>query len=231
MKIRMVIEKQHRKELVKLTAERLESESRYLGPPTMAYKVGGLTFNKDCTVDFDEGTDADALIEILNEQCIAFEWVDNEEPMETDRLSISIPADILDEAAMENLNKIIESKQGLFKKAFGTESLEIKEENDTLAFPWFDLSDTDEAMAYGHFIAKLTDFAKEAKRVTAKEKEVESEKYAMRCFLLRLGFKGEEFKADRKILLKNLDGPAAFPTQAAADEFAAQQKAKKEVQA
>lgn len=30
------------------------------------------------------------------------------------------------------------------------------------------------------------------------------------CFLLRLGFIGEEYKVERKILLKNLTGSSAF---------------------
>ena len=38
----------------------------------------------------------------------------------------------------------------------------------------------------------------------------ENEKYAFRCFLLRLGFIGEEYKVERKILLKNLTGSSAF---------------------
>ena len=49
-----------------------------------------------------------------------------------------------------------------------------------------------------------------AKRVTAKEKKVDNDKYAFRGFLLRLGFIGAEFKAERKILLQNLTGSAAF---------------------
>ena len=52
--------------------------------------------------------------------------------------------------------------------------------------------------------------AKEAKRVTATEKPADNEKYAFRCFLLRLGFIGNEYKTYRKILLKNLTGSAAF---------------------
>ena len=52
--------------------------------------------------------------------------------------------------------------------------------------------------------------SKDAKRVTAKEKDVDNEKYAFRCFLLRLGFIGTEYKAERKILLRNLDGSSAF---------------------
>jgi hypothetical protein len=52
--------------------------------------------------------------------------------------------------------------------------------------------------------------ARNAKRVTATEKEVDNEKYAFRCFLLRLGFIGAEYKTERKILLKNLTGSSAF---------------------
>lgn len=45
------------------------------------------------------------------------------------------------------------------------------------------------------------------KRISATEKEVDNEKYAsFHCFLLRLSFIGNEYKAERKILLKNLSG-------------------------
>ena len=42
------------------------------------------------------------------------------------------------------------------------------------------------------------------------EKETDNDKYAFRCFLLRLGFIGAEFKTERKILLRNLAGSSAF---------------------
>jgi len=35
---------------------------------------------------------------------------------------------------------------------------------------------------------------------------VENEKYPFRCFLLKLGFIGNEYKAARKILLARLEG-------------------------
>ena len=60
--------------------------------------------------------------------------------------------------------------------------------------------------AYTEFISKLCDLAIKLKR----DKEVENEKYAFRCFLLRLGFIGDDSKAARRILLKNLSGNAAF---------------------
>ena len=63
---------------------------------------------------------------------------------------------------------------------------------------------------YTKFIAALCATAKEQKRVTAKEKSVDNEKYAFRCFLLRLGFIGEDYKAERKILLRNLSGNGSF---------------------
>ncbi len=46
--------------------------------------------------------------------------------------------------------------------------------------------------------------------VTAKEKITNNDKYAFRCFLLRLWFIGAEFKDERKILLRNLSGNSAF---------------------
>ena len=59
-------------------------------------------------------------------------------------------------------------------------------------------------------ITAICRMAKEAKRVTAKEKEVDNVKYAFRCFLLRLGFIGDEYKQNRKILMRNLTGSSAF---------------------
>jgi CRISPR/Cas system-associated protein endoribonuclease Cas2 len=52
--------------------------------------------------------------------------------------------------------------------------------------------------------------ARNSKRITAKEHEVPNEKYAFRCFLLRLGFIGAEYKGYRKILLERLSGSAAY---------------------
>ena len=50
----------------------------------------------------------------------------------------------------------------------------------------------------------------EYKRINDSVKEVSNDKYAFRCFLLRLGFIGEEFKVDRKLLLEKLSGSSAF---------------------
>ena len=89
--------------------------------------------------------------------------------------------------------------------------LPITEEDDKLSFPWFTTeTDPDEVRAYTHFITALCEMARNQKRVTAKEKETDNDKYAFRCFLLRLGFIGADYKTERKILLRNLSGSSAF---------------------
>lgn len=61
------------------------------------------------------------------------------------------------------------------------------------------------------------------RNISAKEKDIENEKYAFRCFLLRLGFIGAEFKGERKILLKNLTGSSAFKNGGAESENSEQE--------
>lgn len=97
------------------------------------------------------------------------------------------------------------------KKALGLTELPIELLDDRIAFPWFQtMPSPDEVKAYTHFIAALCEMSKNQKRITATAKEVENEKYAFRCFLLRLGFIGNEYKQERKILLRNLSGSSAF---------------------
>ncbi len=80
-----------------------------------------------------------------------------------------------------------------------------------ITFNWFNrLLDTDEARIYTEFISMLVASARAQKRVFEKELETDNEKYSFRTFLLRLGYIGDEYKAARKILLKNLSVSSAF---------------------
>ena len=116
-----------------------------------------------------------------------------------------------------NLLKLLDAKGDLIKKALGISDIRIEMKEDRVAFPWFTEVEPESAMAYTNFIAALCRMSKESKRITATAKEVENEKYAFRCFLLRLGFIGAEYKKDRKILLQNLSGSAAFRNKAKAE--------------
>ena len=66
--------------------------------------------------------------------------------------------------------------------------------------------------AYIQFCLALSQMAKEVKFASAKPQQHENPKYAMRTWLLRMGFIGEEFKTAREVLTKRLSGDAAFRT-------------------
>ena len=67
-----------------------------------------------------------------------------------------------------------------------------------------------EVRAYINLCLAMSAAAINAKRASAEPLENGNDKYAMRCYLLRLGFIGDEFKSVRKHLLKNLEGNAAW---------------------
>lgn len=67
-----------------------------------------------------------------------------------------------------------------------------------------------EVRAYLTLCLGMSAAAINAKRASAEPLDNGNDKYAMRCYLLRLGFIGDEFKSVRKHLLKNLDGNAAW---------------------
>lgn len=115
------------------------------------------------------------------------------------------------EASLDNLRKLVDSKATLIKKALAVEALPIEVTADRVSFPWFsEMPKPEDTQAYMALITALCEMAKNQKRVTATGKAPANEKYAFRCFLLRLGFIGDEYKAARKILLRNLMGNTAF---------------------
>ncbi len=64
--------------------------------------------------------------------------------------------------------------------------------------------------AYIQLCLALSQMAKDLKSASPKEQQKENPKYAMRTWLLRLGFVGEEFKTAREFLTRNLPGDTAF---------------------
>lgn len=198
-----------RKRLVAAIAEFMACAATYKGAPTFAYDVGWLTIDKNGTVSFDDHSDSknvEKLIQYLHELGFGSE---TEEAV--DSLILSYPREDITDAALENLRLLVASKETLIKKALAVDALPIEADDEKVSFPWFEGSPTPEEInAYTHFTSKLIAMAKTQKRVIAKEKETENDKYAFRCFLLRLGFIGDEYKTARKILLKNLTGSGAF---------------------
>ena len=64
--------------------------------------------------------------------------------------------------------------------------------------------------SYIQLCLALSQQAKEVRSASPKEAQQENPKYAMRTWLLRLGFIGDEFKTARDILTRNLTGDTAF---------------------
>ena len=232
-----------RKELVNLVAETIGSPAKYQGAPSFAYTVDYITIDRNGVLSFDNRADT-GVIENLLEQLAEHgftaelpetapdspdtaensevEEVPGDEEItehdETVGLTIYLPKD---KANIDLLRQLVQGKSGLIKKALGLKDLPIEEDSDEIVFPWFaDASDLspDEIKAYTAFICALCKLSANAKRVSMTEKPVDNEKYAFRCFLLRLGFIGREHKITRKILLRNLEGSSAFKNGGADDE-------------
>ena len=228
MEIRFNVTGSKRKELATIISEVIGQKLVYKGMPSAAYEVADITISKDGTVSYDERTKDDIIKAIIEKVGISGFTAEATAPTEsttteasTDEteadvaasasstgLVISFPADKVN---IENLRKLLESKSTLIKKALEVEVFPIEEHDNQVSFPWWPtMPDFDAITAYTSFLAALCKMSKEQKRITAKEKLVENEKYAFRCFLLRLGFIGDEYKQSRKILCRNLCGNSAY---------------------
>lgn len=196
------LQNKKRKELADHIGEVLGVIPHYLGVPTCSYQIGDCILECDGTLIIPSNIDSTALLNHLNEHG----W----ESEETDCLTISIPRDTLPDEKIAVLEQIIAGKAELLKKAIGTDTFAIQVSKDSISFPWFPLTqDSDEVRAYTELITKLCEMANRQKRVGT-VKETDNEKYTFRCFLLRLGMIGTEYKTTRKILLRNLTGNSAF---------------------
>lgn len=236
MEIRFNVTGSDRKNMVGIISNIIGMKAVYKFMPTCAYVIDNLTVSKDGTLIADERTDIETIrrvLETLESAGFIAEALpeDTEEVAQetdpaaekSDSLVVSMPLDGFTENSLANLKKLIDSKQGLIKKALGTDNLAIEVTDTRVSFPWFQGTfDEDTTQAYMHFIVNLCAMAKNAKRVTATEKPADNEKYAFRCFLLRLGFIGNEYKVYRKILLKNLTGSSAFRSGAPAAKEASE---------
>lgn len=211
---------ENRKVMVKVIEKELGVKAKYLGVPSCAYQVGEYRVERDGTLSFEKD-DIDEISRVV-EACITATgytpegWEENKQENSQEEsaenhieLTVTMP---IEKVEVKNLINLLTAKGELIKKALGIDGVEfeVDEENGTVSFPWFKSISPEEGRTYTTFISSLCQMSLNQKRIAAKAKDNENEKYAFRCFLLRLGFIGDEYKADRKILLKNLTGSSAF---------------------
>ena len=231
MELNYNVKGERRKQLVKALEEILEVKSEYMGVPTFAYRIGRVMVDRAGMVT-SEGTSTGVFLNVaialslrgfepergLKEAGIR---VKGEKSTIADAaaadsnkvtlLEIQMPTEMFTDKGLENLKKLIHAKGDLIKKAIGIDDLPLNLEEETIGFPWFPLKgDADEVEHHEKFIEALCRMAINQKRVTAKVVKSENEKYDFRCFLLRLGFIGDDHKAFRRYYLRNLSGNAAF---------------------
>lgn len=198
-----------RKAFVNTISEILGEPAIYQRAPSFAYQIGHYTVYKNGILSCLKETDSGRLKELVGELGKRGYAAETEE--RENGLDITLPLTDFDSGAYLRLSQIIASKEGLLKKALGTDQLPVIIEDDQIRFPWFTLHDIDgEADAYTRLVTALIKMAKTQKRVTAKAKEITNEKFTMRLCLIRLGFIGDEYKTARKILLSNLSGNSSW---------------------
>ena len=206
-----------RKAMVTAIEKEIGGKARYLGVPSCAYEIGNYTVGRNGELEFGDFDDIDEVAPIVD-ACVTAtgitpaEWEESKDAEETEtegsmELTVTIP---FTKVNVGNLTSLLEAKGSLIKDALGITDLRFEMNEDSVSFPWFSKVEPEEAMTYTKFITAICEMTMKQKRITAKPKENENEKYAFRCFLLRLGFIGDEYKADRKLLLSKLNGSSAF---------------------
>ena len=230
MEVKYNVTGSRRKEMVKIISEILKMKEIYLGMPSCAYVINNLTVSQNGTLIYDDRTENSVIEKVMEELSRAGFVAENIATSESKTnetnsttgdnniahsenvgLTVAIPRESFTEEALQNLQKLIDAKGHLIKKALAVNSLPIEVNDEKILFPWFqDVKDRETIDAYTNFITALCNMAKTQNRITAKEKSTDNEKYAFKCFLLRLGFIGQQYKTARKILLRNLSGSSAF---------------------
>ncbi|MDR3602079.1 MAG: virulence factor [Desulfosporosinus sp.] len=119
----------------------------------------------------------------------------------------AVPIDSLEEFA-EAVNKAIDA--GAIEE---DSQLEFDLIDKSISFSFFNaILNIEEVLAYRTLCQLINEQGRKQKFSSTNQREVINEKYAFRVWLLKLGFIGEIFKTERKILLSKLDGDAAYRT-------------------
>ena len=216
----------NRKALAGALSELLHEKPRYCGAPTFAYEFGVGLLARDASLRLVPSLNETAVerlaatlaergfscaVETVSSEIAPGEVTQEESALPDDRFTVTIPADRFSPGALARLRNLIASRRRLFCDALNAAELPVLERDDQIAFPWFERTDDEEERAaYTLFIERLAELSNRLKWAASAEKDAPNEKYAMRCFLLRLGFIGAEYKRTRAILLRNLQGSSAF---------------------
>lgn len=214
-----------RKVLISTMEQLLNQKASYCGAPSFGYKFDCGIVDREGTLHLVaslQGPTVHNFARVLEQHGFSCTVGEDDHPISfeietpvseesTEKFCIHIKRSDLEAAALDRFTKLIDSKSTLLKKVLQATDLPVHVEDERISLAWFDAESNEaELKAYRQLVNQLVNMAQNSKRITAKDKESNNEKYTFRCFLLRLGFIGEEFKDARKILLRNLEGNSAF---------------------
>ena len=215
--MKIILNETERKPLAALLGEYTNTRPQYLRAPSYGYQIGDLLLTREGNIESPDTlsqAEFDELLALLDTSGYCPKETDfhpaqepEAEATSTEETGLTIP---LENVNVRNLTNLLDAKGFLIKHALHIDDLRFELSEDNISFPWFsELPAPDEIHAYSTLIAALCKMSKDQKRISATEKPVDNERYAFRCFLLRLGFIGDEYKTD-KILMRYLPGNSAF---------------------
>ena len=200
-----------RKKLVKKLEALTGERARYQGMPTAAYVVGPYTVDRNGAVSPDPEEEIRSGLERAgfhgeDEEAAAPAPVEEGAP----GITIRIPMSTLTEAAVQNFQNMVASKGGMIKMAFGISELPVEYGEEDVEVRWFEKGEPEDKDAAEELVKAMFAHARNAKRVRPAPVESDNPKYNFRVFLNAIGMKGDQYKAYRRSLLKNLPGSAAY---------------------
>ena len=197
-----------RKKLAEALAAHLGVNPVYAGTPSFDYLIGQARLDRDWVLHLPEDIDTDALTEMVITAGFAPKG-------EEYGLTLAFPTTRWDEATAAKLDALLAAKGALIAKALGIPAtpMNLNAVEETVEFAWFEqLPNAEVIEAASVLLQLMIEHAKTATRISPKPPAPGNDKYAMRCWLLRLGMIGEGYKTARRVLLANLEGNAAWKT-------------------
>lgn len=119
MNVKFNVTGSERKALVEAISEILAKEIKYMGAPSFAYTVSDYHIDKDGTLSFSEDTnpgEIEKLLDVLKERGYRPDSLDCMSMLSPNKMSFKIPRDGFSDEALENLKKIIASKETVLKR-------------------------------------------------------------------------------------------------------------------
>lgn len=203
-----------RKWLAKAVSDIIGQKAVYQGIPSCAYQIGPYLVTYDGALQA-EHFDREVIVGLRDRGYVIPNYDEvlalcDEAPFYDESVCFSLPEDYLTGKQLEMLRKYVSCRKMLFNHAFATTNTDIVVRDGKILFPWFLDPSPNEYETYCRFIRKLCDYIASIKTVASKNRTIINEKLAMRDVLIHIGYNGDEYKEDRRLLLHRLEGDSAY---------------------